>query len=112
MSSHSEKGDNIAELENGSGRDSSPGGGIANKVDSGVPNEKHVEAAAHVSRIPIPEILQKYSKEERDHLEAKLKHKIDLRLMPAIIIMYILNYIDRYAQLMNPRNETYTDETG
>ncbi len=35
--------------------------------------------------------------EERLQLEAQLKKKIDLRLMPAIIIMYILNYIDRYG---------------
>ncbi|KAJ9164655.1 MFS general substrate transporter [Coniochaeta hoffmannii] len=84
MGDSGEKGDRVAELENGSDRDLSPG--HTKEKDGGV---------AHVSRIPIPEILQKYTKEERDQLELKLKRKIDLRLMPAIIIMYILNYIDR-----------------
>lgn len=40
-----------------------------------------------------PEFLVHLSTEERHQLEAKLKRKIDLRLMPAIILMYILNYI-------------------
>jgi len=87
MGDSGEKGDRVAELENGSDRDLSPG--HTKEKDGGV---------AHVSRIPIPEILQKYTKEERDQLELKLKRKIDLRLMPAIIIMYILNYIDRYVR--------------
>lgn len=76
-----EKGERVAELEQASDRDLSPGN----------TGEKHVGTTAHISRIPVPEILQKYSKEERDALELKLKHKIDLRLMPAVIIMYILN---------------------
>lgn len=82
-----EKGDSVAEVEHGSDRDLSPG--KTNEKDVGV---------AHVSRIPIPEILQQYTKEERDHMELRLKRKIDFRLMPAIIIMYILNYIDRYER--------------
>jgi hypothetical protein len=83
-----EKGDKVAELEHASDRDASPGKPA---------NEKHVEDGAHtrVSRIQLPDILQGYTKEERDALELKLKRKIDLRLMPAIIVMYILNYIDR-----------------
>lgn len=85
MEASDTKGDGVAQLEHASERDLSPG-----KTD-----EKEV-GVAHVSRIPLPEILQQYTKEERDHLELKLKRKIDARLMPAIIIMYILNYIDRY----------------
>jgi hypothetical protein len=42
-----------------------------------------------------PELVARMSPEERQLAEAKLKRKIDLRLMPMIIIMYILNYIDR-----------------
>ena len=37
--------------------------------------------------------------EERAELERKLKRKIDFRLLPAVIVMYILNYIDRYVFL-------------
>lgn len=86
MGDTAEKGERVAELEHASDRDLSPG----------KTNEKDV-GAGHISRIPIPEILQRYTKEERDGLELKLKRKIDIRLMPAIIIMYILNYIDRYV---------------
>lgn len=43
-----------------------------------------------------PEILRNMTAEERAALEKKLRRKIDLRLLPMIILMYILNYIDRY----------------
>lgn len=42
-----------------------------------------------------PELVCKMSPEERLAAEAKLKRKIDLRLLPMIILMYILNYLDR-----------------
>lgn len=42
-----------------------------------------------------PEFIKGLTAEEREELEKKLKRKIDTRLLPAIIVMYILNYIDR-----------------
>jgi hypothetical protein len=42
-----------------------------------------------------PELVRKMSPEERFAAEARLKRKIDFRLLPAIILMYILNYLDR-----------------
>ncbi|KAI1122883.1 major facilitator superfamily domain-containing protein [Nemania abortiva] len=42
-----------------------------------------------------PEIIARLSPEERIALEKRLVRRIDLRLLPMIIIMYILNYIDR-----------------
>lgn len=42
-----------------------------------------------------PEIIRQMTPEEREHLEKKLIRKIDLRILPMIILMYILNYIDR-----------------
>lgn len=42
-----------------------------------------------------PAFILHMSPEERRDFESRLKRKIDLRLMPAIIVMYILNYIDR-----------------
>lgn len=42
-----------------------------------------------------PEILRHLTVEERAVLEKKLRRKIDFRLLPMIIVMYILNYIDR-----------------
>ncbi|GAB7362469.1 hypothetical protein MBLNU230_g2791t1 [Neophaeotheca triangularis] len=38
-----------------------------------------------------------WSPEERRHREKKLVRKIDLRLLPILFIMYILNYVDRNA---------------
>ena len=40
--------------------------------------------------------------EERAEREKKLVRKIDLRLLPLIILMYILNYLDRYVLSLNP----------
>jgi hypothetical protein len=46
-------------------------------------------------RLQPPEVIAKMTPEEREALEKRLKRKIDLRLLPAVIIMYIMNYIDR-----------------
>ncbi|KIM96487.1 hypothetical protein OIDMADRAFT_33131 [Oidiodendron maius Zn] len=42
-----------------------------------------------------PEIIRNLSPEERERLETSLRRKIDLRLMPMVVTMYILNYLDR-----------------
>ncbi|KAH9906848.1 major facilitator superfamily domain-containing protein [Xylariomycetidae sp. FL2044] len=42
-----------------------------------------------------PEIIARLSPEQRLELENRLRRKIDWRLLPMIILMYILNYIDR-----------------
>jgi hypothetical protein len=42
-----------------------------------------------------PAIIANLTAEQRLELETRLRKKIDLRLMPMIIIMYIMNYIDR-----------------
>lgn len=52
-----------------------------------------VKATTH--GLNAPEWLRNITMEERLELERKLKRKIDLRLLPAVIVMYILNYIDR-----------------
>lgn len=80
-----DKADEIAQVENG----------------KGAPPEYNPaeEPAIKGGRrgLQPPDFLLHMSMEERLALEAKLKRKIDLRLMPAIIVMYILNYIDRYG---------------
>ncbi|OTA98618.1 hypothetical protein M426DRAFT_69448 [Hypoxylon sp. CI-4A] len=43
----------------------------------------------------MPEIIARLTPEQRLELETRLRRKIDLRLLPMIILMYILNYIDR-----------------
>lgn len=43
----------------------------------------------------IPESLQNLSDEELLDLEKKVKRKIDIRILPMTMVMYILNYLDR-----------------
>lgn len=59
-------------------------------------DESHQRNAAAKQRgLEPPGILRSMSDEERVEFENKLRRKIDLRILPMIIIMYILNYIDR-----------------
>ena len=46
-------------------------------------------------RMVPPEIIRAMTPEHRAKVEKRLKRKIDARLLPCIIVMYILNYIDR-----------------
>jgi len=45
-----------------------------------------------------PEWIRNLSLEERHSIEANLKRKLDIRLMPMIVIMYIMNYLDRVSR--------------
>ncbi|KAK6201934.1 hypothetical protein LQW54_009248 [Pestalotiopsis sp. IQ-011] len=45
--------------------------------------------------VRAPQWIQDLTVEQRLEREKKLRKKIDLRLMPMIVIMYILNYLDR-----------------
>ena len=113
----SDKGDSVAEVEDlghehGGGSGSGSGSGSGNIIDDD--DSKNI-FSAHASDVPPqtgagsgvrrglqpPEFLLNMSMEERLELETKLKRKIDLRLMPAIILMYILNYIDRLVVLFS-----------
>jgi hypothetical protein len=60
-------------------------------------NDLRVEDAslAQTRTFQPPELVRKMSPEERVTAEARLKRKIDFRLLPMIILMYILNYLDR-----------------
>lgn len=48
-------------------------------------------------RFEAPEFIRNWTPEERHAAEKRLKTKIDLRLMPMIILMYIMNYLDRVS---------------
>lgn len=63
--------------------------------DDSLSSEKGIPTPATPARITVPEILAGYTEEEIEHKSKALVRKIDLRLLPAIVIMYILNYIDR-----------------
>lgn len=53
-------------------------------------------------RMVPPEIIGNMTPEHRAVVERRLKRKIDFRLLPTLIIMYILNYIDRYVYATQP----------
>jgi hypothetical protein len=44
-----------------------------------------------------PEFIRNMTPQERHSAESRLKAKIDMRLMPMIILMYIMNYLDRVS---------------
>jgi hypothetical protein len=64
---------------------------------SAVEQAQNKDVSAKQRGLEPPEVLRGMSAEERAIAEKKLRQKIDIRLLPMIIIMYILNYIDRYA---------------
>jgi hypothetical protein len=41
----------------------------------------------------MPEILRYLSEQEREDLNLRLRKKIDLRLLPMMLLMYIMNYL-------------------
>lgn len=43
----------------------------------------------------VPDTLKDLSEDERRVLEKKLVRRIDLRLLPMLVLMYIMNYLDR-----------------
>ncbi|RPB20481.1 MFS general substrate transporter [Terfezia boudieri ATCC MYA-4762] len=43
----------------------------------------------------MPLSLRNFSQEELDRLEVNLRKNIDLRLMPMVVLIYIMNYLDR-----------------
>lgn len=48
-----------------------------------------------LSKSDLPEVLRKYSEAELAVMEKALVRKIDIRLLPILIIMYVMNYLDR-----------------
>ncbi|KAF2087126.1 retrograde regulation protein 2 [Saccharata proteae CBS 121410] len=59
------------------------------------PGLENGRAQVEVPTREAPPLIKNLSLEERQHLEAKLRRKIDLRLLPMVILMYIMNYLDR-----------------
>ncbi|KAK7539202.1 pantothenate transporter liz1 [Phyllosticta citricarpa] len=53
------------------------------------------ESGSDALRREAPALVRSMSPEQRAVLEKKLVRRIDRRLMPMLILMYILNYIDR-----------------
>lgn len=66
-----------------------------NSIEKDVDIEQ-IEATAE-SRNNVPEILRKYTLDELVALEKKLVRKIDFRALPILIILFLLNILDRNA---------------
>lgn len=63
---------------------------------SAISPEEKVEWGSTVSIQPMPPTLQGLTNEEIVSLEKLLVRKLDLRLMPMLVLIYIMNYLDRY----------------
>lgn len=58
----------------------------------------HLSAAnapAPVRKREAPPLVKNLSQEERHRMELALVRRIDRRLLPMVVLMYILNYLDR-----------------
>ena len=72
------------------------GDGVDEKFTDGVSkiSLENVSTITRTRKEP-PELVKNLSPEERQHRETALVRKIDFRLLPTIVLMYILNYLDR-----------------
>ncbi|KAF7861440.1 hypothetical protein EAF04_008005 [Stromatinia cepivora] len=66
---------------------------IEDNKDSSTASASKINPSLRV--LQPPEWIAALSPEERLSIESKLKRKIDIRLLPMVIIMYIMNYLDR-----------------
>lgn len=74
-------------------------------TDKGI-DKAQVEQADDVSpgqrpNLQPPELLQGMGHQERQDLEARVRRKIDFRLLPMMVLMYVMNYIDRYVRSLS-----------
>lgn len=53
------------------------------------------DGQTEIVRDNLPEILRQYSDAELKTMERKLLRKVDMRLLPTMILIYIMNYLDR-----------------
>ena len=58
--------------------------------------EEKLELGSVVAIRAMPPTLQGTTEEDRAAMEKVLVRKLDLRLMPMLVLVYIMNYLDRY----------------
>ncbi|KAF2683718.1 pantothenate transporter liz1 [Lentithecium fluviatile CBS 122367] len=68
--------------------------GVDNISDDVVTTNEPGHGPSH-SKLEMPPLVAAMSQEHRLEAEARLRRKIDTRLLPMIILMYIMNYLDR-----------------
>ncbi|TVY21478.1 MFS transporter prlL [Lachnellula arida] len=80
-----------ADIESGS----DDKGGIQHVDNDGKDVQGPTVASTSAPAFEPPEYVRNLTPEQRIAVENKLKRKIDMRLMPMIVLMYIMNYLDR-----------------
>lgn len=64
--------------------------------ESSKPEVAHLEThEIGAPRVRKPESLAQYSEEEIDEMHKAVTKKVDMRLLPMLVLLYILNYLDR-----------------
>lgn len=64
-------------------------------TDDALPSVTSPGHGASSSKLEPPPLVAAMSQEQRLEAEKKLRSKIDTRLLPMVILMYIMNYLDR-----------------
>ena len=64
-------------------------------LDNGTATSVEPGHGVSIAKLQPPPLVEAMSREVRDEAEKKLRGKIDARLLPMIILMYIMNYLDR-----------------
>lgn len=82
-------------LERGFNHDGSDPDSVDKAQVQQVDNVDTNTSARSTQALEAPEFIRNWTPEERKRNELHLVRRIDLRLMPMIILMYILNYLDR-----------------
>jgi sugar phosphate permease len=82
-------------------------------VEDGAPYHESTPTTPR-NTMEAPELVKAMSPDDRVKFEKLLLRKIDLRLLPAVIIMYIMNYLDRNniaaARIAGPDGRGLQDE--
>jgi hypothetical protein len=68
--------------------------GVDTISDDVVPTAEPGHGSAH-GKLEPPPLVAAMSQQYRLEAEARLRKKVDTRLLPMIILMYIMNYLDR-----------------
>jgi hypothetical protein len=80
------------------------GKGATDRVSDDIVKNPSLEPGHGVprSKLQPPALVAAMTKEERDVAEAKMRRKIDLRLMPMVILMYVMNYLGKLHRHSSP----------
>lgn len=62
---------------------------------------EHKELEDGVDRhlaVAVPKSLQGLSESEMTSIDSKVTRKVDILLMPALVVLYVLNFLDRNSE--------------